>query len=451
VPSFSGHNQKHSAMSFNKKRNRCRDTFESQFFHEDLEIADIDYDFGNWEEQIILGEINSSFELSDDDYSFEDTQTLHSLEDPINNLPDTAISLVMQHLSGTEIRNMLSVSRDWHRELTRTPDFKNKSKLVIKADEISNPDNVNFMTMMKSRREYSNIEVFANNDKKAEKKIDKLLRKFSKTTVNLKISKVGGFNSMLKHPLVFPLLQFLEIQVSCGRLSPNFQLTSNLMSLTVNGVDQDVLRSLVASSPKLTQLKLFENSFISYFTKKMTSKLSLKSLAVFDHKNTGNALSGEFSAHTWSGRERINFMALIKTQRWTLTYLRLDSCCAEDLSDVLKRLEALKTFELNQITGDSSSLKICLHRNIEAFMSSSPSDILLVYVVSSFKRLKKIYLENLNSHQLSFIGRHAKHLKTLYYSWAAGPFNSVEFEKFHPKIKQVKKEKFVRMIDNRSC
>lgn len=338
----------------------------------------------------------------------------------MNNLPEEALPLIFQHLTETEVKIATNVSKLWHNKIIKCEELmKRHLKLNI---EVENSESCfRLLPLLKSQRAYSKLKIFTGNDREVVKIIDAILKKFAASIVNLEIHKIGGYNSMLKKPLSFSKLESLELNVICGRLFCPFDHICTLKKLSINGLDPNELLPCLKQNPFLEKLVLYENSFISYFDHDLSSELpfKLRTLAVLDHINTDLIMYQEFPAALWDGKARVNFMKFLKSQRSNLTSLHMDLCFAEDLNRILKMLPALKSLEVNQLTGDLSKLSLDNYCNIATFIATKISDQLLTAVIASFSNMKSIFIENLRTHQFSNIIRNAHNLENFCYFWAS--------------------------------
>lgn len=429
-------------------------------------ISDVSLDDLDLEEYIrilptreVKEDTNSEFEYSE----LDQDEFLEDPEDPLNNIPKDVLSLVFQHLTWDEIKAAMNVSRNWHNRLANCEEFM-KRRFALNIEVERSRFDPSLLALFKSRRAYSNIQISMANNKEVEKVIDAILKKFAGSIVNLKIQKIGGYNSMLKKPLSFIKLESLELNVIGGRLSCPLDHICTLKKLSVNGLDPKELLLCLQQNPCLEELVLYENAFISYFNEDIASELpfKLRKLAIFDHLNTELVLDGEFPADEWDGIGRINFMKFLKAQGSDLKSLHMDLCFAEDLKRILKMLPALECLEVNRLTGDLSKLSLVTNFNVTTFIATKVSDQLLNVVCTSFRNLKSIFIENIKTQQFLYIIRNAHRLNQFCYFWASktekvnGSFVDLKnfyqrTENFEPScstidIRVMKKSPYIEMI-----
>ena len=447
----------------NPDENNSEASSESSIDDSDSTSISDDFDWNNGGLQA-KEDSNSSFadELFSNADETDTTDTFSELyDDPLSNISGGVIGLVLQHLTGHEIKTATEVSKNWSRKLAKCEELTTKH-LKLNIDVESPSSCSNLLALLKSRRTYKDVNISINNDKEVEKIADSILRKFGNSIVNLKILKIGGHNSFLKKPLSLNRLESLELNIVCGRISCPLEDISMLKKLSVNGFDPRQFLATLQKTPCLEQLLLYENSFISYFDQDMSPNLPfrLKKLGIYDHFNTKLVLCREFPAEIWDNKARINFMKFINVQSIELKSLHMDSCASEDLKKILKMLPALEILEVNRLTGDLSKLKLMNNKKITTFIATKVIDQLLNEVIANFPNLKSIFIGNVKTHQFFNIIRNAKRLEKFCYFWAAksekihGSF--INLKKFYQQTESIesvidfqimKKETFIGMIE----
>lgn len=433
-------------------------------------LGDFDMDY-SMEDVSLYNVICQSTASDNENKSITDTDTSSSDEldkdestTPFDRVLLTHSELILQHLSGNEIKIASEVSKKWMRKIFHSRHLM--SKFVLRVD-IDDPQDCGerFASLVKTTRHYTDVAIKIGNNKQLIEKVDRILMKISRSVRHLKLVKIGGFNSMLRNPLEFFELETLALQVVCGRLCGGFLANvCSLKKLSVNGLDPEGLILCLQQNPLLEELKLFENSWISYFFRDISVALpfKLKKLTIADHFNTESVLQpGEFPAPQWDNISRINFKKLLKSQASSLQSLSIDSCFAEDLNGILKCLPALQCLEVNRIIGDVSKLSLESYSNIRTFTAASISDNLLHAIIGSFKNLHSLSINKLKTHQFFFIARHARNLQNFTYFWASETEkkygNLIElnhlYQKYHKhanfsaKLKIIRESKCRKVVD----
>jgi hypothetical protein len=347
--------------------------------------------------------------------------------------------LISHHLSGNDIKTLAQVSQILLRRISSSEKCMKKLLLIVDTFDEGHFESL-LADVLKSCRCYSNVEISLKNNLEAMKNVDRIIKKFAMSIVNLKITKIGGYKSMLNKPLLLLKLESLELHVVCGRVTSEFlENVCTLKKLTVNGLDQSSLQPCLQQNPQLEELTIYENAFISYFDRNLSVKVPfrLKKLAIFDHLNSGLPLQGELSASQWSQKARLNFFKFLKTQSSSLTSLHMDVCYAEDLNYIIKSLPLLECLEVNKIAGDILKLRLEPNESIERFIASSNgiNGFLLYAIVASCVNLKSMFIYKLQLNQFLFIARFAVQLTKFCYFWALEtdkPFgNSLNLKNLH--------------------
>lgn len=400
------------------------------------------------------------------DSSEDELLLTEELEDPDDFSPFSSprvFDLIAQHLSGDEVKAASLTCRKWNRMVVSSEKCMQKLLLLIDTTSQSNFDSL-LNDILVSRRCYTNLEIsLGTNDAKSARKVDRILKKFALSIVNLKLTKIGGRNSMLNKPLWLLKLESLELHVVCGRLTGEFlKNVCTLKKLTVNGLDPDGLLPCLQQNPQLEELTLYENSFISYFDRNLSLKLpfSLKKFSIFDHLSTNLPLQGEFPASRWNPRARLNFFKFLKTQASSLTSLHMDVCFAEDLNYIIKLLPLLECLEVNNIYGDLTKLHLEKNESIERFIASANgiNSFLLYAIVASCVNLQSMFVFKLQVNQFLFVTRFACKLSKFGYFWALATGktfgNSVNLKALHLNMVQVDEginpHLFVQVMDKKA-
>jgi hypothetical protein len=337
---------------------------------------------------------------------------------------------------------------------------------LLRIDENDTEDfNDLLSAILKSNRCYTNVEITMKNDPISSKKIDRILKKFSVSILNLRITKIGGHNAILAKPLLLFNLKVLELNVVCGRVSGEFlKHVCTLKKLSVNGLDPAALVPCIQQNLELEELVLYENSFICYFNDEIpTIFANLKKIAVYDHLNSDVTLDGEFPASPWNPKQRYNFLKFLKSHAGTLTSLHMDICCSEDLNRFIKDLPNLKCLEVTNIAGDPTKLRLDPNNTITSFITSGKINGFLLYaIVMSCKSLQSMFVHKVQKNHFLFIVRFAANLTRFGYFWATEidrPFgNSIDLKTLYSYMVQedegifpnvdvqvTKKEGFMRM------
>lgn len=342
-------------------------------------------------------------------------------DDPLGKLTGKLMVEIFQHLAVDEIKSAMCVSKFWNYKLTNCEELMTK-RFVLNV-EVDSPNFCcsDLLSLLKSRRIYPNVSISMDNNREITKIIEFVLKKFAPSITNLKIVKLGGYNSMLMKPLSFDKLTQLELSIVCGRLNCPLEHICTLRKLTVNGLDPNALLSCLQHNPFLEELVLYENAFTSYFEQDISHELpfNLTKFGIFDHINTELVLDGEFPTETWDCKARINFLKFLKTQELSLTSLHMDSCFAEDLGKVVKMFPALECLELNKLIGDTSKLRLAENSSITTLIGTKFPDQLITAIVTSFKKLKSMFIDTLKTHQFFYIVRNAEELEHFCYFWAS--------------------------------
>lgn len=368
---------------------------------------------------------DTSFEISSQETISQEEEKLNDPDDLMSCLPEQLFINIMQKLRVSDLKSAFGVCKHWSRLLSRSD--KILGKLLLKIElKGENGDVDNLLSLHKSRRAYQNVEICVENNKEIERKMDAILMRFASSIINLRIVKVGGFNSMMQKPLSLIKLQSFELHVVCGRLSCDLQNVCTLKKLTVDGLNPKELVLCLKQNAGLEKLTFYDNAFISYFTELAKqfddpTELSFKlnSLAVLDHINSKDFLYGEFPAAQWNAKERIFFMKFLRSQSSSLKSLHLDKCFVEDFNNIFNVLPGLECLEVNELIGDGSNLKFQEISTVKTFVASRISDDLLIAVAYNFVNLKSIFIENLKTHQFFFIIRNAQSLRLFCYFYAS--------------------------------
>lgn len=383
------------------------------FDDENETVSDID-SFSSFDIEDLIVSTNIADSTSEEELLPED---LDLPEDARSNLFPRAFNFIAQYFEASDVKNAFLVNKQWNRLTSASENCMGKLLLVIDScrDDL-------LSGVLMSRRCYANLEISLNNQRAVVKKFERVLKKFSVTIVNLKITKYGGFNSFLEKPLLLLKLEVLELHIVSGRVSGEFlKNVCTLKKLTVNGLDPHALLPCLLQNPQLEVLTLYENAFICYFNQRIPLYLPfcLKSLAVFDHLNTHLSLQGELAAALWDPKPRINFFKFTKSQAVSLTSLHLDTCFADDLNRIIKCLPYLECLEVNKITGDLVKLRLEHNETITKFISSSKiSGFLLFAIVSSCANLRSMFVHKLSVNHFLFVVRFAYRLENFGYFWA---------------------------------
>lgn len=330
-------------------------------------------------------------------------------------------NLIARYLEMKDVKAAFSVSKQWNRLVSASEECMRK--LLLKIDTTRDGNFNNFLSdVLKSQRCYANIEISLKNDKEIMKKVERILKKFAVSTINLKITKIGGFKSFLEKPLMLMNLEVLDLHVICGRACGKFlQNVCTLKKLTINGLNQTALLPILQQNPNLKSLELFENAFICYFNQNIALNIpfALKSLAVFDHLNSGLALEGEFRASFWNPKQRINFSKFLKSQQETLTSLHLDFCFVDDLNRIIQSLPHLDCLEVNAIEGNLINLRLDFNETITKFITTKKiTGVLLFAIVTSCLNLQSMFIHKIQTSHFLFIVRFAVKLTNFGYFWA---------------------------------
>ena len=336
-------------------------------------------------------------------------------------LKPRVFNLIARYLEPNDVKSAFSVNKQWNRLVSASDECM--GKLLLKIDTTRDV-NFDFLSdVLKSKRCYANIAISLKNEKEIVKKVERILKKFAVSTIYLKITKIGGFKSLLEKPLMLMNLEVLDLHVICGRVSGHFlKNVCTLKKLTVNGLNQTALLPYLQQNPDLESLELFENAFICYFNQNIAQNIpfALKSLAVFDHLNSGFALEGEFRASLWNGEQRINFSRFLKSQQRSLTSLHLDYCFVDDLNCIIKSLPHLNCLEVNSIEGNLINLRLDTNETITKFITTKKiTGILLFAIVTSCLNLQSMFIHKIQKSHFLFVVRFAVKLTNFGYFWAS--------------------------------
>lgn len=326
----------------------------------------------------------------------------------------------LQHLNANDIKAALCTCKYWSRMISSSEELM--KKLLLKIHFYDPADCGDSLTpLLNSRRNYVNLQISIKNNKQVDMKIDAILKKFASTIVDLKIIKIGGFNSLMTNQLPFVKLKSLELQAVCGRHYCDLQNICTLKILSVNGLSPESLISCLENNPELEELTLHENSFISYFNKISEAEIPFKltKFSILDHINTNDALHGEFPSEDWDVKARIDFLKFLEMQSSSLCSLHIDKCFVDDLNKIIKMLPVLECLEVNQLIGDESKLILQCVSSIKTLLASKISSHLLFAAIQSFPNLKTILIENIKTDQFFIIIRNARSLENFYYFWAS--------------------------------
>lgn len=380
-----------------------------------------------------------------------------------NHSEDVFSDLLFQHLAGTELLVLSEVNRSIYKKIGCSEKCMNK--IVLKIEFCEPQDSgVGLIHLGRSRRQYSEVSISIMNNKELERKVEAILKKFEKSIQNLKMIKVGGFNSILNKPMSLFKLQSLELHIVSGRFTGVFlENVCTLRKLVVNGLDSKVLQSCLEQNPHLEELELYENSFVSYFNQRFESHpFVLKKLSIFDHLETMHWISGEFAASTWNAADRLNFTSFLAQQADSLRSLHIEYCFAEDLHRILRTLPGLRCLEVNSLIGEPTKLRLKTNQSITTFLTKSADDQYLHTFIATFKNLSSLFINNLKTHQFFYIMSNAKALKFFGYFWASATEkkhgNFIDLKKLYTRshagetcrnviIQAMKKEKFIEMHD----
>lgn len=370
-----------------------------------------------------ISSFSSSSSLPSSSDNEENGRSNHILfSDPASYIFERNTDLILQHLNGDEVKNASIVSRKWSECVMNSQQFGRKMVLKIGMDDPSEDPDCNLLALLKTPRNYENVEISIKNNKVVQTVVDILLKKLSKSIKNLKITKIGGYNPMLDKPLSFSQLESLELHAVCSRFSGAFlQNVCSLKKLSVNGIDSSALLTCLQQNPELEEVAVYENAFIKYFEDdwSLSMPFRLKKFSMLDHVHTNLHLKGEFPADQWNNLERVNLMKFVKSQASSLQSLHMDYCRVEDLGEILKTLQSLKSIRVNQLRGDPSKLSLDDNHAVETFLTSKINDKFLHAVLTSFKELKSLYIGKLKTHQFDLIMRSAKKLERFGYFWGA--------------------------------
>jgi hypothetical protein len=358
-------------------------------------------------------------------------------------IPPRVFNQIAEYLDGKDVKTVMCVNKELNRMASASKECM--KKLLLQIDENKTEDFSGLLTeILESNRCYSNVEITMKNDRISSKKIDRILKKFSVSILNLKITKIGGHNAILAKPLLLFSLEVLELNVVCGRVSGEFlKHVCTLKKLSVNGLDPAALIPCIQQNLELEELVLYENSFICYFNEEIpTIFANLKKIAVYDHINTDVTLEGEFPASPWNSKQRINFQKFLRSHAGTLTSLHMDICFSEDLDRFIKDLPNLKCLEVTNIAGDLTKIRLEPNDTITSFITSGKINGFLLYaIVTSCKNLQSMFVNKVQKNHFLFIVRFAVNLTTFGYFWATEvdrPFgNSIDLKTLYSYMVQV--------------
>ncbi|CRK96859.1 CLUMA_CG010014, isoform A [Clunio marinus] len=375
----------------------------SSDYYDDLDISSIKH-------PLISPKCDVSYSSSSEETFFASTSTT----DAFACIPDKTIELIFQHFSTQDVKTASCVSIFWYHKIGKSMICMKKLKLKLDLEN-------SMLILMKSSRNYANIQIDASCNPTNCNLFNSIVRKFASSLTNLEVTKVGGFNTILNEILLLTRLECLKLNIICGRITGEFLSgVCTLKILSVNGLDPSGLKMCLEQNPEFEDLTLYENSFISYFSQDFTNAIpfNLKKLSVLDHFNTKYCLAGEFPAERWNSVSRYYFYKFLTFQATTLHSLHLDNCHVDDLNKILKLL-TLKTLEINWMVGDLQ--KVSLEKNftvINFIASSRISTFLLESIVENLKNMKTMFINRISTHQFLYILRKSYQLKSFHYFWA---------------------------------
>lgn len=244
---------------------------------------------------------------------------------------------------------------------------------------------------------------------------------------------------MLNHPLPFSKrLTKVELHAVCGRLSAGFlKYVKTLRNLIVNGVDPKGLTVCLTNNSKLTELTLYENSFVSYFENDISPLISfkLKKFALLDHLSTGLQLDGEYEAKLWTKSMLQNIVKFLRSQN-QLKYLQLDKCLAVNIAYLV--MPSLKILEIKSIKGNIEELDMS-YNNVQVLLTNYATPILL----AKFQELKYVFVRILSTDML-FIKDFNDHVEGIYFEEKED--DTLEWINENVIIKRMTKNEFTKMF-----
>lgn len=233
----------------------------------------------------------------------------------------------------------------------------------------------------------------------------------------------------------------VELHGVCARLSGKFlEFVETLRKLTVNGLDPLGLYSCLTKNDHLTEIILYENSFISYFENDISSmiKFKLKKFALYDHLSSGLQLNGEFEARRWTKPMLKNLIKFLRTQK-CLKSLHFDSCHAANLGKFIR--PSIEILEVNNIHGSDEELKISSDNNVRVLRTNFAS----IDLLSKFPKLEAIFVKFFTSDML-FVKLQNIHIQNIYYEEQED--DTLEWINESLIIEQMSKDEFKNLYCN---
>jgi hypothetical protein len=171
-------------------------------------------------------------------------------------------------------------------------------------------------------------------------------------------------------------------------------------------LDPQGLLLILSNNNRLSELTLYESSFISYFENDISSAINfkLKKFALFDHISSGLKLKEEFEARKWTKQQLKNVLKFLRTQ--DLRSFHLESCHAANLGKFIK--PSVEILEVKNITGSEEELKIP-DNNVRVLLTNFTSN----QFFSKFPQLEVIFVKVLTRE--IFINFQNDRVKTINY------------------------------------